>query len=47
MYEEQIIGFAFFSVIFTTLLMLTGACLMKRLDSLAHAIDEADKKYID
>jgi len=47
MYEEEIIGFAFFTVIFTTLLMLTGACLMKRLDSLAHAIDEADKKYID
>jgi hypothetical protein len=47
MYEEQIIGFAYFTVIFTTLLMLTGACLMKRLDALGNAIAEADKKYID
>jgi len=47
MYEEQIIGFAYFTVIFTTLLMLTGACLMRRIDSLANTIEEIDKKYID
>ena len=47
MYEEEIIGFAYFTVIFLTLGMLTGACLMRRIDALAHAIDEVDKKYID
>jgi len=45
--KDEIIGLVYFTVIFTTLFMLTGACLMKRLDSLAHAIEEADKKYID
>ena len=45
--KDEIIGLAYFTIIFTTLLMLTGACLMRRIDSLAHAIDEADKKYID
>lgn len=47
MYEQEIIGFTYITVIFMTLVMITGSCLMKRLDSLAEAIDEADKKYID
>ena len=47
MYEEELIGFAYFTVIFLTLGMITGACLMCRIDSLAHAIEEADKKYIN
>jgi len=47
MYKEEIIGFVYFTVIFLTLGMITGACLMRRIDSLAHAIEEADKKYID
>ena len=47
MKEEEIIGLAYFTVIFMTLVMITGSCLMKRLDSLAEAIEEADKKYTD
>jgi len=45
--KEELIGFAYFTVIFLTLGMITGACLMRRIDDLAHAIDEADKKYIN
>jgi hypothetical protein len=45
--KDELIGLAYFTVIFVTLGMITGACLMRRLDSLAHAIEEADKKYID
>ena len=45
--KDEIIGLAYFTIIFTTLLMLTGACLMRRIDSLANVIEEIDKKYID
>jgi hypothetical protein len=45
--KDEIIGLAYFTVIFLTLGMITGACLMRRIDALAHAIDAADKKYID
>jgi len=27
--------------------MITAACLMRKIDSLAHAMEEADKKYTD
>jgi hypothetical protein len=47
MYEEELIGFAIFMTTFLALGMLTGACLMRRIDSLAHALEEADKKYTD
>jgi hypothetical protein len=43
----ELIGFAIFTLTFLTLGMLTGACLMRRIDSLARAIEEADKKYTD
>jgi hypothetical protein len=45
--EEELIGFAYFTIIFMTLGMITASCLMRRIDSLAEAIDEADKKYIN
>jgi len=44
---NELIGFAIFMIAFTTLGMLTSACLMRRIDSLAHALEEADKKYTD
>jgi hypothetical protein len=44
---EDLIGLAYLTVIFTTFGLITGACLMRRLDALARAIDDADKKYID
>jgi len=44
---QELIGFAIFTLTFLTLGMLTGACLMRRIDSLARAIEEADKKYTD
>ena len=47
MYEEELIGFAIFMTTFLALGMLTGACLMRRIDSLAYALEEADKKYTD
>jgi hypothetical protein len=47
MYEEELIGFAIFMTTFLALGMLTGACLMRRIDSLAHALEEVDKKYTD
>jgi len=42
---EELIGFAIFTLTFITLGMITGACLMRRIDSLAYALEEADKKY--
>ena len=45
--KDEIIGLAYFTVIFLTLGMITASCLMRRIDALAHAIDAADKKYID
>jgi len=47
MKDEDIIGLAYFTVIFMTLAMITGACLMKRIDSLAHAIEKADERYVN
>jgi hypothetical protein len=47
MYEEELIGFAIFTTMFLALGMITGACLMRRIDSLAHAIEDADKRYTD
>jgi len=44
---EDLIGLAYFTVIFMTMGMIAGACLVRRLDALARAIDDADKKYID
>jgi hypothetical protein len=44
---QELIGFAYFTIAFITLGMLTGACLMRRIDSLAYALEEADKKYTD
>jgi len=45
--KDELIGLAYLIVIVGTLGMITASCLMRRIDSLAHAIDEADKKYID
>jgi len=44
---QELIGFAIFTLTFITLGMITGACLMRRIDSLAQALEEADKKYTD
>jgi hypothetical protein len=44
---EDLIGFAYFTVIFMTFGLITGACLMRRLDSLSRAIDEHAEKFID
>jgi len=40
--NEQIIGFAIFCVLFTTLLMITGSCLMIRIDALARVLENDD-----
>ena len=42
---QELIGFAIFTITFITLGMLTGACLMRRIDALAYALEAADKKY--
>lgn len=47
MNEQDLIGFAIFTTIFMTLGMITGACLMRRIDSLAYAIEKADERYIN
>jgi hypothetical protein len=44
---QELVGFAIFTMTFMLLGMITGACLMRRIDSLAHALEEADKKYTD
>jgi len=44
---QELIGFAIFTTTFLALGMITGACLMRRIDSLAHALEAADKKYTD
>jgi hypothetical protein len=44
---QELVGFAIFMTAFITLGMITGACLMRRIDSLARALEEADKKYTD
>ena len=44
---EDLIGFAYFTVIFMTFGLLTGACLMRRIDALARAIDEHAEKFIN
>jgi hypothetical protein len=43
---EELIGFAYFTVIFMTFGMIVGACLMRRIDSLARVIEEIDEKYV-
>jgi len=47
MYEEELTGFAIFMTSFMALGMITGACLMRRIDALAYALEAADKKYTD
>ena len=44
---EDLIGFAYFTVIFMTFGMITGACLMRALDSLARAIDDHAEKFVN
>ena len=44
--SQDLIGFAYLTLIITTLGMITGACLMRRIDAIAHAIDEIDKRYV-
>jgi hypothetical protein len=44
---DDLLGFAYFTVIFMTFGLITGACLMRRLDSLARAFDDADKKFVN
>jgi len=45
--KDEIIGLVYFTVIFLTLGMITASCLMRRIDALACAVEELDKKYID
>jgi hypothetical protein len=45
--SQDLLGFAYFTIIFMTLGMLTGACLMRRIDSLAEAIEESENKYVN
>jgi hypothetical protein len=45
--KDELVGLTYLVIIFGTLVMITGSCLMRRIDSLAHAIDEVDKKYIN
>lgn len=45
--SQDLLGFAYFTLIFMTLGMLTGACLMRRIDSLAEAIEQAEDKYVN
>ena len=44
---QELSGFAIFMTTFLTLGMITAACLMRRIDSLAYALEAADKKYTD
>jgi len=44
---EDLIGLAYFTVIFMTMGMIAGACLMRRLDSLARAIDDHAEKFVN
>lgn len=45
--DQDLIGFAIFMTIFMTFGMITGACLMRRIDALAHAIEKDDEKYVN
>lgn len=47
MATEDYIGFAYFTVIFMTFGMITGACLMRALDAMARAIEKDDEKYVN
>lgn len=44
---NELIGFAYFMTVFMAFGFVTGACLMRRIDALAHALENADKKYTD
>ena len=45
--NQDLIGFAYFTVIFMTLGMITGACLMRALDAMARAIEEDEERYVN
>lgn len=45
--SQGLLGFAIFTIAFITLGMLTGACLMRRIDDLAHAIEKDDERYVN
>jgi hypothetical protein len=44
---DELLGFAYFTVIFMTFGMITGACLMRALDSLARAIDDHAERFVN
>jgi hypothetical protein len=44
---EDLIGFAIFTIAFMTFGMLAGACLMRRIDDLAHAIERSNERYVN
>lgn len=38
--SQDVVGFVYLTLIVTTLAMITGSCLMRRIDAIAHAIDK-------
>jgi len=45
--NQYLLGFAYFTVIFMAFGMVAGACLMRRIDDLAHAIEKDDERYVN
>ena len=45
--KQDLLGFAIFTVIFMAFGMVAGACLMRRIDDLAHTIEKYDERYVN
>jgi len=43
---DELIGLAYFTLIFFTIGIVTSACLKRRIDDLIIALEDADKKYV-
>jgi hypothetical protein len=43
---QDLLGLTYFTLIFSTLAMITGACLKRRIDALAKVLEELDEKYV-